>query len=128
MNRQPPTKNSLVSHSSRTVVSGVDPGGFDSLGDNGDPVVINRKEAAVYRSGVDLTRHGLDPDVAADQDPEQRCVTWQDSQLAFHRARDNLLGFALPDLPVCGNELDMQLTHGFLLSQTYSLILTGINR
>jgi len=128
MNRQPPTSNSLVSHSSCTVVSGVDPGGLNGLGDYGDPVVINRQETAVDRGRVDLARHGLDPNVTADQDPQQRRVTRQDPQLAFDGTRSDLPGVALPDLTICGDELDVQLTHGFLLPRTYSAILTGISR
>src|ERR1035437_1403032 len=127
-NRRQPTRSALVSHSPFTVASGVYPGGVNGLGNNGDPVVINRKEAAVDRGRMDLTRHGLDSNVTTDQDPQQRRMARQDTQLALHGARIDLLGFALPDLAICGDELDIQLTHKFLFSRTSSAILTGTNR
>src|SRR5665647_1555404 len=112
MNRAPPTSTSLVSSSSCTSASGADLGGVDGLGNDGDPVVFDREEAAVDRCRVALPGRGLDADFAADQNPQQRRVTRQDPELALDGACTDLLGLALPDLAICGDELDVQLTHG----------------
>ena len=49
-----------------------------------------------------------DPDLALDEDAEQRSVPGQDAELAVHGARDDLAGLALPDLAVSGDQLDVQ--------------------
>src|SRR3954462_2607513 len=83
---QAPTSSSLERSSWRTDVSGADRGGVDRLGDDGDPVVLDRQEAAVDRRGVLLAGGRLDADVALDEDAQQRRVAGEDAELALHGA------------------------------------------
>src|SRR6185436_18171756 len=124
-NRAPPTSSSPVSSTSCTSASAGDVGRVDGLGPDGYPVVVDREEPAVDHGRVGLARRGLDLHVAADQDAQQGGVTRQDPHLALDGASGDLLGFALPDLAVCGDELNLQLTHGFLRSRTCTPSLTG---
>jgi len=51
-----------------------------------------------------------DPNLAADQDSQQWGMSGQDPHLALDGARADLPGFALPDLAICGDKLNLQLT------------------
>ena len=61
-----------------------------------------------------VTISSVNDDIAGDEDPEQRRVAGEHSELASRRAAAHARRLAFPDATVGSDQLDLQLTHSAL--------------
>ena len=85
----------------------------DGVRDDRDAVVVDRQETIAHGCPA-VTIGSVNDDIAGDEDPEQRRVAGEHSELASRRAAADARRLASPDATVSSDQLDLQLTHSAL--------------